>query len=421
MMRQQICAGALMLGALATLSTAQPAPDWLRNAAVVTNWNDRERGTLDERRLAGIPLLINVQEKAWIDEAHRKGFRGISYTSCMDMFIEPSPGKTGGRMLLSNENANALLIDKDGRFVDTLMDGTRRLHRKLVCTNSATFVEKMTQYLQTVMDQGMDGLFVDNVSEQRVECFGHGMRVGYSSRYKTVLAESPAVKFRDPRLSDVPVHTHLNPDQNHSYAFRQMLLKIRKMVKTYGPEKVMVINGGLEFADCADATMIESYICSWAWKGRRQNWAQLKGLAEKYAPYVRNGGGVIALSYFGETETTVKDDAFFSYAAARLSDFIWSDYQTLGGNPATVLYRASLGPSSTSLQAARPDVEYRWYRNGLIVINATDREASATLAAPQQNVIRSLADLYDGRDIPVAGGKVVLSVPAQSGRVYQAR
>lgn len=421
MIRKLMGAGALVFGSLATLATAQPAPDWLRNAAVVTNWNDRERGTLDERRLAGIPLLINVQQKAWLDDAHRKGFRGISYTSCMDMFTDPSPGKTGGRMLLSNDTANALLIDKDGRFVDTLMDGTRRLSRKLVCTNSTTYVEKMMQYLQSVMEQGMDGLFVDNVSESRVECYGNGMRVGYSSRYRTVLAESPAVKFRDPRLGDVPVHTHLYPDQPHSYAFRQLLLKIRKMVKTFGPDKVMVINGGLPFADCADATMIESYVCSWAWKGRRQNWAQLKELAEKYAPYVKSGGGVIALSYFGETQTTVKDDAFFSYAAARLSDFIWSDYQTLHGDPATVLYRASLGSPSSRLQAANPNVEYRWYRNGLIVINATDREASITLNAPQAPAFRSLADLYDGRDIPVAGGRVALSVPAQSGRVYEAR
>jgi hypothetical protein len=63
MIRPLIRAGALML-ALATLSSAQPAPDWLRNAAVVTNWNNREQGTVDERRLAGIPLLINVQQKS---------------------------------------------------------------------------------------------------------------------------------------------------------------------------------------------------------------------------------------------------------------------------------------------------------------------------------------------------------------------
>ena len=108
------------------------------------------------------------------------------------------------------------------------------------------------------------------------------------------------MKFRHPRLTDVPIHKHIYPGQNHSYAFRQMLLKVRQMVKAYGSDKIMVINGDLEFADCADATMVESYISSWAWKGRKQNWRQLKELARKYASYIERGGAVIALSYFGE-------------------------------------------------------------------------------------------------------------------------
>lgn len=411
-----IAAVAMLVSPLA----AQPAPDWLRTASVVTNWN-RDSGAVDQRRLAGIPLLINVQEKPWIEEAHAKGFRGISYASCMDMFADPAAKPSGGRMLLSNETANALLIDKDGRFVDTLMDGTRRLHRKLVCTNSTAYVGKMMQYLSGVMEQGMDGLFIDNVSESRAECFGHGMRVGYSSRYKTILAESPAVTFRDPRLADVPVHTHLYPDQNHAYAFRQFLLQIRKMVKTHGQDKIMVINGGLEFADCADATMIESYISSWAWKGRRQTWTELKQLAQKYAPYISRGGAVIALSYFGQTGTSVKDDAFFSYAAARLSDFVWSDYQTLGNDPATVLYRADLGVPVTALQTVAPNVEYRWHRQGLIVMNGSHQAAEFSLARPESRSANALHDLYTGTDIRSSAGKLRLTVPAQSGRVYELR
>ena len=419
MLARLLSAAGLILCLAVYTASAQPAPDWLRTATVVNSW-DRGKATVDAKRLAGIPLLINVQEKPWLEDAHAKGFRGISYTSLMDMFIDPSSVKWGGRMLLTNETANALLIDKDGRFVDTLMDGTRRLHRKLVCTNSTTFNEKMLGYLKSVMDQGMDGLFVDNVSETREECFGDGMRIGYSSRYQTVLAESPAEKFRHPGLTDVPVHTHIYPGQNHSYAFRQMLLKVRQMVKTYGPDKIMVINGGLEFSDCADATMVESYISSWAWKGRRQNWRELKEMARKYAPYIEQGGAVIALSYFGETQSTIREDAFFSYAAARLSDFVWSDYQTLNDDPATVLYRARPGPAITALQAVAEDVDFRWYRNGLVVVNGTDREAEFSLKVPDAKA-NSLSDLYSGTPIPVVNGTVRLSVLAQSGRVYEFR
>lgn len=193
------------------------------------------------------------------------------------------------------------------------------------------------------------------------------------------------------------------------------------MVKSYGPEKVMMINGGLGMADCADGTMIESYVCSWAWKGWRQNWEQLKGVAEKYAPCIRGGGTVVALSYLGETATTVKDDAFFCFAAARLSDFIWCDYQTPGDNAATVLYKAYLRPPSTPLRAAAPGVDYRWYRDGLIVMNGTDQSASVRIPAPEQGKIRSLTDLYEAREASLAGDRLTLLIPAQSGRVYRAR
>ena len=45
----------------------------------------------------------------------------------------------------------------------------------------------------------------------------------------------------------------------------------------------------------------------------------------------------------------------------------WSDYQTLGDDPATVLYRAHLGPAITDLLSAAPGVDYRWFDDGLVV------------------------------------------------------
>lgn len=400
---------------------AQPAPDWLRNAEMVTSW-DRENKTTDQKRLSGIPLLINVQGKAGIDDAHAKGFRGIPYTSSMDGFVDERgiPPRTG-RFPIRPETSNALLVDQDGRFVDTLMDGTYRLHRKLVCANSTTFQKVMMEFLREDMDAGMDGLFIDNVSARRAECYGDGLKIGYSSRYHTILAEARNVKFQDPRLSDVPVHQHIYPGRSHDYAFRQWLLKVREMVKSYGPDKITLINGGVEYADCADGTMIESYICSWAWKGRRLNWQQLKDLAGKYGPYLSKGGVVVALSYLGQTQSTVKDDAFFCYAAARLSGFIWSDYRTLGDDPATILYRSHPGPAVTPVLAASPGVEYRWHRDGLIAINGTDQPAELKLTVPAAQAGRVMSDLYEDRKIPIRGGKLSLSMPAQSGRIYLAR
>ena len=401
---------------------AQPAPVWLRSADMVTNW-PRGRDTVDGTRLAGIPLLINVTQKEWAADAHKKGFRAVIYASCMDTFIDVTGFEheqmTVGRLPFNRNTANALLIDRDGRFVDTLMDGTYRLHRKMICANSETYQREMLAHLRTLMDRGMDGIFVDNTGPRTVQCFGDGKRIGWSSHYKTVLAESPRSSFRDPRLSDVPVHRHLYPDKDQSYALRQLLMKVRAMVKDYGADKVMLINGGPEFAEAADGTMIESYVCSWAWKGRRQTWQQLKQTAARYAPYVNSGGTVIALSYLGETQSTVKDDAFFCFAAARLSGFIWSDYQTLGDNPAAALYRVHLGAPAAPVAEAAPGVDCRWFEKGLVVINGTDAAATVRVPAAPERAAAALFDVYEAREMP-AGAREV-TVPPQSGRVYLVR
>ncbi len=394
----------------------EPAPDWLRDAEMVTNWGP---GNLS--RVQGIPLLINVQQKDWADDAHAHGFRAITYVGTLDALTDARNDDPNAKMQVNPDNANGLLIDQKGRFVNTLMDGTYRLDRMLICANSTTYVHKMLEFMEGLLKLGTDGFFMDNVMERTIECHGEGLRVGYSKAYRTVVSEALPVTFKDPKIGDVPIHEHLYPGQSQSYALRQMLVAIRRLAKSHGTDKVMIINGGLEFSDCADGTMIESYICSWAWKGRRQAWPQLKEVARKYAPYIKSGGAVIALSYLGETQSTVKDDAFFCYAAARLSDFIWSDYRTLGDDPATVLYRTHLGPPWTALRPAAEGVEYRWFRNGLIVINGTDQSAAINVPLPDAGDFKSLGDLHEGRDIAVLNRLVRLSVPGQSGRVYITR
>lgn len=395
----------------------EPAPEWLRKAEMVTNWRP---GTLD--RLVGIPLIINVQQKEWADAARASGFRTITYNgSAMDMLRESRRGEQNQRLVIGPDNANGLLVNEKGDFVNTLMDGTYRLERMLVCSLSTTYVQKMDEFLKKVLTEvGSDGLFMDDISPRRVECYGEGLRIGYSKRYRTVLAEARPQTFEDPRIRDVPIHRHLYRGQDQAYGLRQLLLGVRQMVKSYGQDKVMIINGDPEYADCADGTMVESYICSWGWKGRNKTWTQLKELAQQYARYIKSGGTVIALSYLGETQTTVKDDAFFCYAAARLSDFIWSDYQTLGDNPATVLYHTQLGQPTNPLMATDKGAEYRWFEKGLIVMNGTDQNIVDRIELPDNGGFPSLADLYAEQEIAVAGGRVNVSVPAQAGRVYSA-
>jgi len=390
------------------------SPRWLSEAEIVCYWNSKWNTTgVDAEHMAGIPLLLNVQEKSHLEDAHRNGFRTITYIGCMDTFVDET-GFEGRsyRLPFQKEYADVLLMDENGHFVNTLMDGTYRMHRYLICANSKTYVQKMSEYIRNIMDMGSDGLFIDNIGKRK-ECSGHGLRVGYSERYKTIIAESPKVKQYDRELERLPVHTHIYPHQGHNYAFREFLLQIQNLVKSYSEDNIIIHNGSSDFADCADGIMIESYICSWAWEGRRENWSQLKELAKRYEPHLSAGGQIIALSYLGRTQTTVKDDAYFCYAAARLSGFIW-----VGDDAAKELYRVHLGEPLSALICS-DGIDYRIYRNGIIAMNGDNFDQTITIAMPSEADFKAVFDLYDERLINVSEGNLQLSIPACSGRVYQ--
>jgi hypothetical protein len=171
---------------LAAVLAAQPAPEWLPSADMVTNWATG-RDAVDAGRLAGILLLINVTQKEWAADAHRKGFRGIIYASCMDTFVDVTGFEkeqmTVGRMPFNRTTANAPLIDRDGRFVDTPMDGTYRLHPKMICLNSETYQREMLAHLRTLMERGVDGIFVDNTGPRTVRCLPKALRIAGSRAF----------------------------------------------------------------------------------------------------------------------------------------------------------------------------------------------------------------------------------------------
>lgn len=390
------------------------SPRWFGDAEIVCYWNSNWKTTgVDAERMAGIPLLMNVQEKPWIEDAHKHGLRTITYIGCMDTFVDETDFEGRSyRLPFRKEDADVLLMNEEGCFVNTLMDGTYRMHRYLICANSTTYVDKMLEYIKNIMDMGGDGLFIDNIGPRK-ECYGHGLHVGYSERHKTIIAESPKVKQYDSALEKLPIHTHIHPERDHNYAFRQFLLQVRDLVKNYSADNIIIHNGTADFADCADGLMIESYICSWAWEGRRENWSRLKELAKKHEPYLSAGGQIVALSYLGRTQTTVKDDAYFCYAAARLSGFIW-----VGDDTVKELYQVHLGEPRTPLLSS-DGIDYRIYRNGIIAINGEDIDKTVTISLPGEIDFNAVFDLYGGKLISVEEGNLPLSIPASSGRVYQ--
>jgi hypothetical protein len=407
----------------------EPAPEWLRNADMITSsrnvWKDHEFrlqdtlisrivrvrsgnspvqitehypvetvGSLDGSLIKGVPLISHVpHSKKAFEEARKQGFRTIPYVHfrCIHTYFSDQD-------VFYFEHPEILLKDRDGKWVHIPMDGSDRLHRLLTCANSPSYWELSLAYVKKMMDWGADGIFIDNL-ELREPCL------------------APRFDGRNPEFHPY-VHEHLFPDATHDHAWDRMLQSIRTLVKSYGEDKVVIINSGIGVPTQknGDACMWESFIYSWAWEGRRHTWDEVKRRAQENEWYLEAGRKITALSSINPSRKESKDDAFWAFTAARLVDFIW--WASLNGTGAESLHQAHMGRGLEPFRETN-GLAYRAFENGIIVLNDSMEDQNAELPLPSGFQARSLLDLYnDSGAIQVNNRKVKVSVPGQSARVY---
>lgn len=396
------------------------------------------------RALSGVPVFLNVQTPNAIRQAHKLGGRALSYVSFMDTYVHTDGVENGtARVPWDPRQAHMLLVDRDGRFINTPMDGTWRMWRYLVCNNTAAYVDLALDMVRRQMEAGADGLFVDN-SDPRFPCYGHGVHVGFDQRREQVCAAMhpwpspgpadrlspealhrrglrPAEPTQDPGIFNLPVHRHLYPTLSHDEAYCRLLDRVRRLVRSYGPDKAVVINGETveQFADHVDGIMLESFFYAWAWKGPRGTWADRKRQAEKWAPYMRRGGRVLALSYHRNPGRPVEEEAMHACAAAMTLGYMWSDYGTCPGALGLALRRLNLGPRLTNV-LTRDGVDYAVFADGLTVINPSGRSRAIDVPVPAAFAHAALKNLADGRFVRRHNDTFRVAVPPCGGRVLTA-
>lgn len=114
------------------------------------------------------------------------------------------------------------------------------------------------------------------------------------------------------------------------------------------------------------------------------------------------------------------ENAFFAYAVARLAGFDqWTGMCALRRDTLRRLYRVETGPASSELVEVG-DVAYRQFQNALIVCNHSTQTVEVRVPVPPA-LRTALIELFDVREIPITEGHVVLSLPAESGRVIVSR
>ncbi len=408
----------------------EPAPKWLLNADMITSsrniWEGHEfilKDTLITRivrvragnspmlitehypvekieslageRIKGVPLISHVpHSRQAFEEALKKGFKAIPYVHFRCIHTNFSD-----QDVFYFEHPEILLKDRDGKWVHIPMDGSDRIHRFLTCANSPGYWELSLAYVKKMMDWGASGIFIDNL-ERREPCL------------------APRYDGRNPEFQPY-THEHLFPNATHDYAWDRMLQAIRALVKSYGDDKVVILNSGIgtEFQKNGDACMWESFIYSWAWEGRRHTWQDVKKRAQENEWFLKEGRRITALSTINSSRKEAKDDAFWAFSAARLVDFIW--WATLNGTGAEILYQAHMGKGLESYNETNT-IAHRAFENGVIVLNdSMEDKANVEISLPGDFSARQLADLYnDSRIVNVRNNKIKVSVPKKSARVY---
>ena len=398
-----------------------PIPSWFRRISVAGRAVPRffQESARRDEHLESIPLLINANTRAEVNQAKTFGCKCLSYIALRDLFVTEqgsTPANPHRRVKWDKRRPGMLLLDTNGRLVNTFMDGSKRMNRYLTCANTAAYCDAAMQLVKKTMDMGTDGLFIDNAGA-RQECYGHNIAVGYSEKYRTVIAAAPGERPSDPEIGKLSVHEHLHPGLDQNSAFARLLRAVLQRVGTYGKDKIVVVNG-MTFIGCADGAMWESFVCSWAWKGKRlAHWAEAKQRARELKAQLDAGKRIIALTYLRNTATTIKDDAYFCYAAARMLDFIWTDCQTMGKNEANRLYAIDLGEPQTPLRTTS-GMEYRIFEGGLLALNAGPHTIKAGLRLGPLSGRRTFEDTYAKTRIQADRRALPVDLPPESGRVY---
>ncbi len=377
-------------------------------------------GTFDASKFKGVSYISTVfYSKKAFEQVHKAGLRVIGYVHFTDIAI----GAVGrsDQEYTAYEHPEIIVKDNEGRWLHTPMDGSYQFSRFLTCANSPSFWKLSLASVKKIMDMGADGIFVDNVHDRRDPCMGPA--------FNEENDEYPGFRpWQHPSLEPYRLlynsefgkykHEHLFPNATHDYAFDRLLQAVRALVKSYGEDKIVVLNSGLNtpFEKSGDICMWESFIYSWAWEGRKHTWEDVKKVIKDNKEYLKAGRRIVGLSSWLKNRDGLKEDAFWAFTTAKLVDMIWRAY--LDDTGAEVLYSTHLGKPLEPFQE-KEGIVTRVFENGILVLNNTKRDKEFNLTLPKGFKRDELLDIFDGKKIiSIKNRKVHLNVPGDKARIY---
>ncbi|GEM_PF-4881047 len=260
-----------------------------------------------------------------------------------------------------------------------------------MCSSAEGFLDAVERGVRALMDLGYDGVFVDNVYTKRLSFLCHGAELGK--------------------------HRHRAPGHNTDRTYFETTERIYRTVKGYGPDKIVLLNSGIEevYEPIRDGAMLESYVVAPGAQERRHDWETILNWAQRFRDEPGRNRFVAALSYIGSESPSDKEDCFYSYACAQLSNFKWTTMQATRTDFVRLLHRAWLVVPRGEIES-RDGLWYRHYDRGTVIVNPDlEREAEAWLPLPPG--VQRPVELYSGQRLPEKDGQALVRVPPASGRV----
>jgi hypothetical protein len=403
------------------------APKWWRDEEAYAGWyQEISEDALRQIKDKGLRVVVTSARgelRHWTEIAHRLGLRLLPYVSfhTWRWRFSPEEGKeqlADPGLLGSFEFARKhvgevrwleywalavhpewMLLDAEGKPVSPFGPEYQAGSIREPCIDTEGVSEACLGLVTMLLEEGADGLFVDNVHPSGV-CSGE--KLGR--------------------------HKHLHPNWTNTEAYTELLRKVREAVRKYGKDKIVMLNSGdprAQFAGVGDSLMWESFLFDGG-ERLRTGFEVVLGAAASWEPYIRAGGTIAALSYIGgATPQARKANAFYAYACAKLCGFHFSDWFTADGTGAEVLYRLRLGKPTCALEE-HEGIFVRRYEKGLVLVNPEgDGQDTGTMETlPPHRVALAvpsgwseLVDVYEGTTHRPVRGRVRVAIPPRSGRV----
>jgi len=237
--------------------------NWLMTAEHMGLGVPGDPADLDTPAWRGYDVLTHTPpDKRWTDELHRRSIRSMPYlTLCYQYIGNDSAGWDAGG------TPDCVIIDQLGR--PQLHPNYLRHDGKLVyeiCPNVRKVRDMYLERAEALMKSGADGLFLDNAASMS-KCWGPEF-----GKHRHIHAGDPKARaaghlgFCYPKAARryrlaIPVS-----DEEQTYASAMLIREIREMVRSFGADKRIMLNGGdgsclppIFYENC-DSVMDEMFI-----------------------------------------------------------------------------------------------------------------------------------------------------------------